>query len=317
MDTTIDVLTFDDPCVDAIVEIGDLPIEFGQRERLAPGYAITMGGSCSIFAAQTARLGLRTTTIGRVGDDVMGRLLIDAHRDAGISIDHLKPDPGISTSVSFILSRPDDRAILTAGDSISALTGDDIDWRLLDQTRHLHIGSFFLLDGLRHHWPRIISRVKGNGGTVSLDINWDPQEHWDGVIALLPHIDLFFPNDAEAMAITGTDSSDRAARALLEYLPSVIIKHGADGASLYEGGHHVNEPARTDRPFKDAVGAGDSFAGGFVYGYLRGLPMPECLRIASVCGSRNTTEVGGTRGQPDITLLERILSATVDADGLT
>ena len=50
----------------------------------------------------------------------------------------------------------------------------------------------------------------------------------------------------------------------------------------------------------DAVGAGDSFDGGFVYGFVMGKRIAECARIGSICGSLNVTKPGGTRGQPGL-----------------
>jgi sugar/nucleoside kinase (ribokinase family) len=48
----------------------------------------------------------------------------------------------------------------------------------------------------------------------------------------------------------------------------------------------------------DTTGAGDSFDAGFLLGWLRGLPLADCLRLGAVCGSLSATAVGGTAGQP-------------------
>jgi len=299
-DPVIDVLTFADLCVDAVIDVTGLSLSFGQKEQLSPGYELTLGGSCSIFAHQTASLGLKTAVVGRMGLDPMGEFLLDAHQKSSIITDHIILDEKVKTCVSFCLSRDNDRAIITAGDSITSVTEKDIDYEQLAAARHLHIGSFFLLDNLRPHWKKIIGTVKKNGGTVSLDVNWDPEESWEGVVELLPMVDIFFPNEQEILSITSEKSLKKAVDTLAPIVENLVVKRGSEGADLYTAEGFWHESAVDYRPFRDAIGAGDSFAGGFVYGFLSGRAPLECLRIGSICGSLSTSETGGTPGQPDI-----------------
>jgi len=306
---TIDVLTYADLCVDAVVDVNGLSLSFGQKEQISQGYELTLGGSCSIFAHQSAALGLRTAVVGRMGRDPMGKFLLDAHRMSSIITDHIILDDAIKTCVSFCLARENDRAIITAGDSITAVTEADIDYDQLALTRHLHIGSFFLLEGLRPHWKKIISTVKENEGTVSLDVNWDPEEKWNGIAELLPMVDIFFPNEQEALSITNEKNLEKAVKTLTPLVGTLVVKKGPDGADLYTKEGNWHEPAVDYKPFKDAIGAGDSFAGGFIYGFLTGATPLECLKIGSICGSLSTSETGGTPGQPDIEVVNEILKS--------
>jgi len=304
---TIDVLTYADLCVDAVVDVSGLSLSFGQKEQISRNYDITLGGSCSIFAHQTAALGLRTAVVGRMGRDTMGKFLMEAHQKSSIITDHITLDDSIKTCVSFCLARDNDRAIITAGDSITTLTEDDIDYEQLTSVRHLHIGSYFLLEGLRPHWKKIIHFIKDNGGTVSLDVNWDPEEKWDGITELLPMVDIFFPNEQEALSITSENTIEKAVIALSEMIGTLIIKKGSDGADLYTKDGNWHEPAVDYKPFRDAIGAGDSFAGGYIYGFLTGKSPLECLKTGSICGSLSTSETGGTPGQPDREEVNEIL----------
>ena len=70
-----DVVTFGDLCVDVVLSGRDVTPQFGQVEKLVDDYTVEMGGSCSIFACQAARLGLRVGILGRVGPDDFGRLI--------------------------------------------------------------------------------------------------------------------------------------------------------------------------------------------------------------------------------------------------
>lgn len=294
----IDVLTFGDLCVDLIMSGSDVVLEFGQKEKLAEDYSLEMGGSCSIFACQTAKLGLGTAVVGKVGNDSFGELICKSLKAAGVTLDYINRDDSWKTGITLALNKVDDRAMLTYNGTIDAVGIDDVSDELLKSVRHLHIGSYFLMKRIQPYYPEIIKRHKANGATVSLDTNWDPEEKWDsGIWDIIPHIDIFFPNENEAMAITGENSAEKAIGRLRKLIPVIAVKKGKDGAAIFAGGKVFNTPA-VDVEKVDAVGAGDSFDAGFVYGFLSGRSIEECAQLGSITGSLSIRKAGGTRGQP-------------------
>lgn len=298
MEKKFDILTFGDLCADLIINGKDVVPEFGQKEKLVDDYFLEMGGSCSIFACQTAKLGLKTALVGKLGKDQYGEVVFDTLKEAGVVPDYIIVDENLKTGLSIALNTVDDRAILTYNGTIDEVGPEDIDDELLKSVRHLHIGSYFLMKRIQPHYPVIIKKLKEEGATISLDTNWDPEEKWDsGLWDILPLIDVIFPNDNEARAITGEDDADTAVKKLREIIPIVVVKKGKDGAVAYKD-DNVYTASAIDVPKKDAVGAGDSFDGGFLYGYLSGKSIEECLKIGNICGSLNIRCVGGTRGQP-------------------
>ncbi|WP_263368866.1 carbohydrate kinase family protein [Edaphobacter bradus] len=68
-----------------------------------------------------------------------------------------------------------------------------------------------------------------------LGYNWDPAERWEGVLELLPLVDVFIPNEAEALAISKQTDVFSAARALAQYGSLVVVKRGENGALAGEG----------------------------------------------------------------------------------
>ena len=300
MKKEIDVLTFGDLCVDLIITGKDVVPEFGQKEKMVENYALEMGGSCSIFACQTGKLGLRTAVVGRVGPDQFGNLITGTLQDAGVMTDYIIIDEGQKTGLTVALNKVDDRGMLTYNGTIDGVEPEDITDELLKSVRHLHIGSYFLMKKLQPHYPEVVKKLKAYGATISLDTNWDPEEKWEsGLSDILPHVDIFFPNENEAMAITRESSVEKAIEKLKEMIPILAVKKGKDGAVVYADGRIYHSPA-IDVVKKDAVGAGDSFDGGFVYGFLSGRSMEDCARIANICGSLNTRMEGGTKGQPSL-----------------
>ncbi len=285
---------------------------FGQAERLVDEASLTIGGSGAIFACAAARLGLSTSFIGVVGDDVFGRFMLEALAGHGVDTEACVVDRDRPTGLSVILSRGDDRAILTAPGTIPALRGDLVDRDLLRSAGHLHVSSYFLQTELGPDLPKLFDEGRAAGATTSIDPNWDPAEEWDGgLLFLLPLTDYFFPNSAEARLITGVEDIDVAAEALAARGPVVAVKFGQGGGLVFSGGD-VHRLEAVPVEVVDTTGAGDSFDAGFLAGRLRGWSLERSLALAVACGSLSTRAAGGTGAQPT---MEEALATMAEIEG--
>lgn len=306
---TYDLITFGDLCVDLIVTGDDVVPRFGQVEQLVGNYTLEMGGSCSIFACQAARLGLRVAILGRVGDDDFGRLVLRRLYECGVDTRYVLVDPALKTGLGIALCKQDDRAILTYMGTISAIAPSDVDVALLRSARHLHHGSYFLHTKLRPAMPAIFRRARTFGLTTSLDTNWDPDERWNSTLhELLPLTDLLLPNEQEALRISGATTVADAVQALLRQgVGMVAVKLGSAGAAVHRGAetHTCTLPPVSGG---DSIGAGDSFDAGFLAGWLRDLPLERCLALASHCGRAVAAATGGLQGQLTWEAVERLLA---------
>jgi sugar/nucleoside kinase (ribokinase family) len=292
----LDLLVLGDANPDLILA-GDVQPAFGQAERLVV-HDLVLGGSGAITACAAARLGAATALIGVVGDDALGRFTLDAIAERGLDTSGCRVDPGRPTGITVILAREGDRAILTSPGAIADLRSADVPSEALASATHVHVSSYFLQRGLREDLPALFERVRARGGTTSVDPNWDPAQTWDdGLLELLPLIDLFLPNEAEARAIARADDLEVAARALAARGPTIAVKDGANGGLVAEGDTLIRADARVIVPV-DAIGAGDAFDAGFLVGRLNGLPLERCLRLAVACGTLSMRARGGTAAQP-------------------
>jgi ribokinase len=299
MNRKYDVVTALDACVDLMIQ-GDVVPRFGQTEQLVDNYMIEMGGSACIFACQCAKLGLTTAGTGVVGNDMFGELVLKRLNEAGVDITRITVQNGIQTGIGLALCKQDgDRAILTVPGSIDATNPQPL-IALLPQARHLHIASYYLLKELRPHWPAILREAKRIGLTTSIDTNYDPLERWDGIGELLPYLDIFFPNSRELLAFTGMNDIEAAALKLSAEGPLVAVKLGADGAAACRHGHGMVYCPAIQVFAGDTVGAGDTFDGGFLYGYLNRLPLEDCLMFGVYCAGKSVQARGGIEGQPCI-----------------
>lgn len=298
MEKLYDVITYCDINSDLIINGNDLKTEFGQKEKLVTDYSVEMGGSCTIFACQAAKLDLKTVTVGKVGNDYFKNIILETLKDAGVILDFLTVTDKYKTGISVALTNGEDRSIFTYSGTIDVLDKDDINIELIASSRHLHIGSYFLMKKFTRNLLPILKEIKKNGTTVSLDTNWDPDEEWDnGIWNVLPYVDVFLPNENEVKAITGEVDIEKAIHLLKKEVPILSVKRGKDGASTYADNKIVHKRS-IDVSKIDAVGAGDSYDGGFIYGYLTGKDIQTCTQLGCICGSLNTRAVGGTKGQP-------------------
>jgi len=298
MNRPFDILVAGEINPDLILS-GDVNPEFGQVEKLVESVSLSIGSSSAIFACGAARLGLKVAVIGMCGDDLFGRFMLEAMQSRSVDVSNVIRIPGGRTGVSVILARGGDRAILTYPGLIAALKASDISDQLLRQTRHLHVAGYFLQTALQPGLPALFKRAHALSVTTSLDTNWDPAEKWGGILELLPLTDVFLPNAAEAMAITGLETIDLAAEELAQHAGIAAAKLGAEGA-LGVQGKLKSRTSAIAVTVVDTVGAGDSFDAGFLFGYLNHWNLEKSLKLGAACGALSTQAAGGTTAQPSL-----------------
>lgn len=291
-----DLLVVGELNVDILVK-GDVEPVFGQVEKLVDSLQVCGGGSAAIFAAGAARMGLQVLFASIVGDDLFGRLMLDLMRSAGVDVSHVVVEPALATGATIHLLREDgDRAMLTDLGSIAHVTLDLVDPDWYYAVRHLHVASPFLLQGLYPSMPDMMRSAKRAGMTVSMDTNWDPTEGWH-LPEFYEHMDILMPNENELAALSGQPELGAAIDAMLERVPILAVKRGADGALGAQGSAQIETPVYAV-DVQDTTGAGDTFDAGFLAAWLAGGTLHQSLLLGSACAALTMTQVGGFNGQP-------------------
>jgi ribokinase len=294
----LDVLTVADMAVDVVLDTDHRPV-FGQTEVLIRDYVLEVGGSANIFASQFCKLGGRVGVVGRIGVDAAGDFLLDKLRRIGIDVGRVTRDARVKTGMSAHISMRRDRGIMTYVGSIDAVEPGDLFALPLASFGHWHVASYFLLEKLRPHWPAWFELLRRANKTISLDPNWDPSARWNDLREVLPLVDVFLPNEAEAMAIAGEHTPTAAGRTLSRACPLVVVKRGKNGAAAFLDGEPLDIDVRMAPrgDIADATGAGDSFDAGFIRCWLLGKPVEKCLEVGILCGSTSLTALGGIEAQ--------------------
>lgn len=270
------------------------------KEILCSDISRVLGSSSAIFAAKLAGLGADVSFLGVVGDDENGQFVLQELERYGVDTSLVMTSDEFATGIGISLSYPEDRAILTYLGSIDKLTLADIDLSLFSRYQHLHVASYFLQKGLQSGLKEVFLAAKEEGLTISFDPGWDPEASWsEDFFDLLKLVDIFLPNEVEALSITQKETPGTALTALSEHPNTVVIKQGEKGAlGKSSRGICVKTPAFSVDPI-DTTGAGDSFDAGFVYAYrVKAQPFEEALRFACACGAMGVKKIGGASSPP-------------------
>lgn len=278
---------------------------------------LTIGGCAANTAVAFARLGARVAIAGRIGEDALGQLLCSALQAERVDTRPLLPTPGVATAINTALVASDgERSFYVFPGACNRLAPDDLPDDLLAAHDHLHLGAVGALPGLAGEAAAIVARrAQALGLTVSLDITLNPPRNTAADVApLLPHLDLFLPNVAEAQAVLGAGSVDELLdRGLSNGVRLIGLKLGAMGCALATSAERVRVPAFAAQVV-DTCGAGDAWSAAVIYGLRRGWSLEELGRFANAAGALCTQTLGATAGLARVDEIARFAAiATVEA----
>jgi sugar/nucleoside kinase (ribokinase family) len=266
---------------------------------LTPRTHLSIGGCAANVAVDLVRLGRRAAVIGRVGDDAFGRFVIEALGRAGVDVRHVASLAGEATSTSMIINvAGDDRRFIHTPGANARLEGDEISAELLEQTRAVYVGGYGLSDSpVPEKIAALFRAARERGVKTVLDVVV-PQgkQCWTLLEPVLPHTDVFLPNEDEARAITGRTEPADQARAFREAgAQTVVITCGRQGA-VVACPSGVFRAASFVIDFVDGTGSGDAFAAGYLHALLDGCDVADCLRVGSALGASCVRATGATTG---------------------
>lgn len=327
--TTLDLITLGRSSVDLYgTQVGGLLEDMGSFQKY-------IGGSPTNIACGTARLGLRSAVITGVGDEHMGRFILEELRCEGVCTDGVKVDPERLTALVILGIRNQDQFPLIFYRENCAdmgLTEADIDPAFITRARAL------VATGTHLSHPRVeaatikaLRIARESGMRTALDIDYRPNlwgvaGHGDGesrfvesaavTARLQAHLGLFdlIVGTEEEFHVAGGSIDTLAALSAVRALTGAVLvcKRGARGAVAFVGAipdsldKGASGPGFAIEVF-NVLGAGDGFMAGLLKGWLDGADWHRALEYANACGAFAVSRHGCTPAYPSLQELEFFL----------
>ncbi|MBA4066308.1 MAG: adenosine kinase [Isosphaera sp.] len=308
-----DVIGLGNSLVDILLELTDqefAPLAFERgtmrlvdppdQKRLIAAFAdheprLVSGGSVANSVIACSQLGGRGAFVGCVGDDRYGLHYVEEFEALGIDFVN-PPLVGETTGTCVSIITPDaERTMRTSLAVSSHLAARHVPAARVAAAGWLFVeGYVFANPSTGQHAIREAVRAAKAGGTkVALTCSdaFVPQAFGDPFREALAQSDLLFCNATEAVAVAGGADAAEAFAKLKGLVPAAVVTDGPNGAFVRFGGaeHHV--PAFPCKPV-DLTGAGDMFAGAFLYGVTHGVPAEKAARAANFLAMKVITQIG-------------------------
>ncbi|MEB1807063.1 MAG: aminoimidazole riboside kinase [Bacillaceae bacterium] len=309
-----------------VISLGEALIDFIPLDKDNISYQKSAGGAPANVAVGLARLGAKSTFLGKVGDDVLGHFLKTTLEKYGVQTNYMYLDQQTRTGVVFVTLAADgersfDFYINPSADQM--LTTEEITPELFEENKILHFGSISLInDPARSAAKKAVAIAKEKEMLISYDpnlrLNLWPSETAarTAIISMLDQADVLKISEEELEFITGKVDLAEGLGALARYeIPLIFITLGADGCIVYLNGERQSVPAMKVDAI-DTTGAGDAFVSGILYQLNRSekqvhsLALEEVVemaRFASVSGGLAASTKGAMTALPTLEKVEEML----------
>lgn len=292
--------------------------EPGTPLRHAGALRFSTAGAEATVAVGVRRLGLDSAWVGTVGADEVGTRVLRDLAGEGVDTSFARRVDDVPTG--FMLrdhSTPDFTTVsyyrqglagsrLSAQDVRNAFSG-------LGQVATLHLtGLTPLLSSTAHEAVQEAVTLAGRcGASISFDVNYraalGSKDDARAILAeLLPHLDLLFVSDDELDLVTDETDPQAAVQALsARGVPEVVAKLGGRGALASRTGEVARPAPSLPVTVIDTIGAGDSFAAGYLAARHRGLDLTTRLRWGTTCAACTVGTRGDWEGLPELAQIDR------------
>ena len=288
------ILVVGDIMTDVVARLSG-PIAFGSD---TPAQIVeTQGGSGANAAAWLAHFGVDVTLAARVGASDLGaqeQILRACGVTPALAADAARP----TGRLIALVETGGERSFLTDRGANENLCAADLPQTLLDGTGHLHISGYaFFAASPRAAALALMQAAKARGIPVSIDpssASFLAAAGPQNFLAWTSGADLCFPNEEEAVVLSGSGDPDAQLAVLMAHYPELVVKQGAAGAHVFtNGGQKKISCAVSGVKAIDTTGAGDAFLGAYLAARVAGKNTEFCLLAAAKAGAAAVRQTGG------------------------
>ena len=313
-DKRYDVITYGRSSIDLYSQ------EVGAPFELIPGFHAFVGGSPLNIAVGCSRLGLKAALLTGVGKDKVGDFILHFLKEEGVVTDHIPVIDGSRSSAVVLGIEPPDRFPLVYyrdNCADSQITIDHVLRAGIEQSRLLEVsGTALNKEPTRSSAFLAAEIARSHDIPVLLDLDFRADQWHDirafGVTsrAFMRNVNLVLGTREEILAAYLTDAAQlnithqqisapeikgdlqEAIRGILQLgVEALIMKTGSRGALVYRADGSKTEVPGFPVEVVNILGAGDAFAAGFIYGYLKGWDLYKSCRMGNACGAHVVTQL--------------------------
>lgn len=287
-----DAVGFGTNAVDFLIQVPAYP-DFNSKVKLVD-YTQAAGGEVATTMAGLQRLGLRTSYVGRFGDDPAGDIGFSSLEKEGVDLSFAERISDSRTQIAFIVIdvRNGERTVIWDRDTKHSYLPAEVPLAAIADAKVLHLTP--------HDTEACIllaREARENGVIVSSDID----RRFEGIEELLPLVDILLASADLPSSMTGVADKYDSLRALQGSFrcPVVGVTLGDSGSLILGPDGFIETPAfAVPGGCKDTTGAGDAFRVGFLYGLLTDASMEEASRMANAVAALKCRAVGARTSLP-------------------
>jgi sugar/nucleoside kinase (ribokinase family) len=257
--------------------------------------ALCSGGSVGNSMIVLAQLGGKGAILTHLADDEYGRFYRDECLELGIQMPVPLAKTGATGTVVSLVTPDAERTMRTSLGVCVELGRQHVSAQVVKDSRWVFIEGYVFSnsDAGRAAISEVveIARAAGTKIAVTCSDAWIVSGFGEHLRKTLESASLVFANEEESAALSGTKDVVSAGRRLKEQFPHVVLTAGPRGAYIWWEGEELHVPAFECEP-RDLTGAGDVFAGSFLYGVNHGLSPNDAAHRANFLASRVISQVG-------------------------
>jgi 5-dehydro-2-deoxygluconokinase len=309
-----------------LITMGRSSIDLYSRDVGSPFVEITsfaayVGGSPTNISVGAQRLNLRTALLTAVGSDPVGDFILHFLDQEGVETGYIPRKPAARSSAVILGIEPPEKFPLVFYRDNAAdiqLTIDDVLAAPFDNCRAFEFaGTNLSREPSRSATFFAVEQAKKHKATVFFDIDFRADQWHDvrafgvNARAVLRNVDVVIGTEEEVLAAMLTDPSqlkiehsqisapviagdlETAIRDILALGPAtLVVKRGAKGATIFQEGKDPLDVPGFPVEIYNILGAGDAFASGLIYGYIKGWDWYKAARMGNACGAIVVTRHG-------------------------
>lgn len=255
------------------------------------------GGSAANSIIAVSQFGGKSFYSCKVSSDEYGDFYLKDMNDAGVdtNLDGKEREGGVTGKCLVMITPDADRTMNTFLGATTNLSVNEIDEHALKDSQYLYLEGYLTTSETGVEAMKLGKKLaEANGVKTAITLS-DPsivqffKEKFVDVIGA--SVDLLFCNEDEAMSFTGKDNLMDAREAMKSEAHKFVITQGSNGAMIWDGDTFIDiEPYKVKAV--DTNGAGDMFAGAFLYGITNGMTYASAGKLASMASSKVVSQFG-------------------------